>query len=120
MARTIADNKSRLLALLTDLKKKKARIAGYGAPAKGNTLLNYFGIGRNFLEYATEGLMSKIGLYTPGTHIPVIDITEARKSPPDYFLLLAWNYKDAVLEKEADLRRKGVKFIIPVGDIEII
>ena len=120
LARTIVDNKERLLALLKDLKSKGSKIAGYGAPAKGNTLLNYFGIGKNFLEYATEALPSKIGLFTPGTHVPVIDITEARKSPPDYFLLLAWNYKDAVLEKEADLRAKGVKFIIPVGDPEII
>lgn len=120
LARTIADNKESLLSLLKDLKKTGVKIAGYGAPAKGNTLLNYFGIGKDFLEYVTEGLASKIGLYTPGTHIPVIDIIEARKSPPDYFLLLAWNYKEAVLEKEIDLRKKGVRFIMPVGRLEII
>lgn len=119
LARTIAENKEALLSLLKNLKNQGAKIASYGAPAKGNTLLNYFGIDKNFLDYATEGLESKIGLFTPGTHIPVIDVVQARANPPDYFLLLAWNYKDAILEKESDLRKKGVKFIMPVGNIEI-
>ena len=103
-----------------DLKNQGKRIAAYGAPAKGNTLLSYFGIGPEVIDYATEALPSKIGLYTPGTHIPVIDIEQARKNPPDYYLLLAWNYKDIVLKKEESFRNNGGKFIMPVGKIEVL
>lgn len=102
------------------LKKEGKRIAAYGAPARGNTLLNYFGIGRDILEFATEELPSKIGKLTPGTHIPIVDISRARENPPDYYLLLAWPYKDVVLEKEKDFVANGGKFIMPVGTIRII
>jgi hypothetical protein len=101
-------------------KNRGKRIAAYGAPAKGNTLLNYFGIGAEIIDFATEELKSKIGLYTPGMHLPVVDIQWARKKPPDYYLLLAWNYKDAVLAKEAEFLSRGGKFIMPVGQTRII
>ena len=101
-------------------KKQKKRIASYGAPAKGNTLLNYYKIGPRTLEFALEDLPSKQGLYTPGMHIPVVDSKYAHENEPDYYLMLAWNYKKAILEKEKKFRKKG-KFIIPVGDkIEIL
>ena len=82
--------------------------------------MNYFGIGPDLLEYVTEALPSKIGFYTPGMHIPVIDIEEARKNPPDYYLLLAWNYKDAIFENEKLFRDNGGKFIMPVGNGQVI
>lgn len=119
LASDINEMKHKVLVILSELKAKEKRIAGYGAPAKGNTLLSYFGVGPDILDYATEALPSKIGFYTPGTHIPVVNIEDARKNPPDYFLLLAWNYKDVILKKEEFLRQKGVKFIMPVGKIEI-
>ncbi|MBI4157713.1 SAM-dependent methyltransferase, partial [Candidatus Woesebacteria bacterium] len=119
LAKKIAAMKEDLRSLLISLKSKGKTIAAYGAPAKGNTLLNYFGIGE-FLDYATEELPSKIGYFTPGTHLKVLDIKEARKAPPDYFLLLAWNYKEAILNKEREFRTKGGKFIMPVGRVEII
>ena len=72
------------------------------------------------LEYATESLPSKIGLFTPGMHIPVIDIADARKNPPDYYLMLAWNYKKAILENEAEFTRRGGKFIMPIGRERIL
>ena len=78
-------SKIKLLKTLSDLKAKGKKIAGYGAPAKGNTLLNYCKIGPETLDYLTEELPTKIGLFSPGMHIPVIDIREARKNPPDYF-----------------------------------
>ncbi len=120
LANDIDQMKKTLLRLLGDLKRQGKRIAAYGAPAKGNTLLSYFGIGPGVIDYATEALPSKIGLYTPGTHIPVINIEEARKNPPDYYLLLAWNYKDIVLKKEESFRNNGGKFIMPVGKIEVL
>jgi len=120
LAKDIKEMKNKTLKLLKDLKSQGKKIAAYGAPAKGNTLLNYYGIGADILDYTTEELPSKIGYFTPGTHIPVIHIDEARKNPPDYFLLLAWNYKDAILKKEEELRKCGVKFIMPVGKIEVL
>lgn len=105
---------------LFSLLAQKYRIAAYGAPARGNTLLNYFGIDTRMIEYATEALPSKIGLYTPGTHIPIVDIEWARNNPPDYYLLLAWNYKDVILKSEQEFLARGGKFIMPVGYERII
>lgn len=119
LAREISYMKERLVKLLEQLKAEGKTIAGYGAPAKGNTLLNYYKIGADTLDFVTEGLKSKVGTYTPGTHIPVVDIEWARNNPPDYYLLLAWNYKDAILEKEKEYLKSGGKFIMPVGNIEI-
>lgn len=115
LAKNVEENKIKLNKLLHELKEKQFRIAAYGAPARGNTILNYCDIGPNLLEFATEELESKINLYTPGMHIPVIDVKKARKTPPDYYLLLSWTYKDEILKKERDFIKKKGKFIIPVG-----
>ena len=120
LARCASELKERVVTILCGLKNEGKKIAAYGAPAKGNTLLSYFNIGPEILDYATESLPSKIGLYTPGTHIPVINIEEARKNPPDYYLLLAWNYKDIILQKEEAFRKQGGKFIMPIGDNQIL
>jgi hypothetical protein len=103
-----------LVDLLQRLKASGKRMAAFGAPAKGNTLLNYCKIGVDVLDYAAEKAPLKIGLYTPGMHIPVIDETEAFQNPPDYFLLLPWNFKDELIRKNADYREKGGKFIVPI------
>ncbi len=120
LAREIEEKKNQVVTLLRDLKGKGKRIAGYGAPAKGNTLLNYYGIGPDLLDYVTEELSSKIGRFTPGMHIPVVSIHEARKHPPDYYLLLAWNFKHAALEKEKEFLDAGGKFIMPIGNELVI
>ena len=112
--------KGRVRAIVGDAKRDGKTIAAYGAPAKGNTLLSYFGIGSDVLDYATEELPSKVGLFTPGTHIPVVHIETARKHPPDYYLMLAWNTKDAILRNERNFRTAGGKFIMPVGTAEVI
>lgn len=115
LARRVENRMSELTALLGQLKSEGHRIAGYGAPAKGNTLLNYAKIGPGTLDYLTEELPTKIGKYSPGMHIPVVHIDEARNDPPDYFLVLAWNYLEKILEREDALRKRGVKFIVPTG-----
>lgn len=121
LAQKIKASKEKLVSTLGDFKNKGFSIAAYGSPARGNTILNYCQIGPDILDFATEELLSKIGLYTPGMHISVMDIKEARKNTPDYYLMLAWNYKDAILEKEAEFVKNGGKFVLPIGDkIEII
>jgi len=116
LAARIEFSKKNLLSVLAGLKKKNFKIAAYGAPARGNTILNFCNIGSDVLDFATEELPSKIGFYTPGTHIPVKHIEEARKNPPNYYLMLTWNYKDQIFEKESEFIKKGGKFIIPIGD----
>lgn len=113
-------NKDKLLKILTDLKKEGKRIFGYGAPAKGNTLLNYFQIGPKVIDCITDTTPSKQGAYTPGTRIPVVSPEILKRELPDYILLLSWNYADAILEKEKELREKGVKFIIPVPEVRVV
>ena len=120
LAQCIRGLKNEVKQTIASVRKDGKRIAAYGAPAKGNTLLNYFALGGDCLDFATEELPSKIGLLTPGMHVPVVHIDTARKNPPDYYLLLAWNYKDVVLEKEKDFLDRGGKFIMPVGRERII
>ena len=120
LADEVYNLKKQVVGFLKEAKNAGKRIAAYGAPAKGNTLLNFFGMGRDLIEYATEELPPKVGLFTPGTHIPVVDIKWARENPPDYFLLLAWNYKEAILQKEQKLRNQGVKFVMPIGKVEVV
>lgn len=116
----VSDNKQKLPTILLTLKAGGNRIVGYGAPAKGSTLLNYYKIGTNILDYLTDTTPQKQGLYSPGTHVPIVSPECLYSDPPNYILLLAWNFKDAILEKEKKLRSSGVKFIIPVADITIV
>lgn len=119
-SKKVESNKGNLNNLLNKLKKEGKKIAGYGAPAKGNTLLNYFNIDGNILDYITDTTPSKQDTYTPGTHIKVVSPEMLKSDQPDYALLLSWNYAGAILEKEKELRKKGVKFIIPVPEVKIV
>lgn len=119
-SRKIEDNKRNLIDLLINLKKQNKKIIGYGAPAKGNTLLNYFKINNKIVDFITDTTPLKQGLYTPGTHIPISAPEKIKKDRPDYILLLSWNYADAILKKEIDLRKDGIKFIIPVPEVRIV
>jgi hypothetical protein len=112
--------REKLLAVLEDLKAKGKRIAAYGAPAKGNTMLNYCQIGPDLLEYAVEKNPLKAGLFTPGMHIPVISEVEALDRQPDYYLVLPWNFLDEFLEKEKSFRERGGRFIVPIPEPHII
>lgn len=120
LAQKIAEQKKQLVGLLRDLKASGKKIASYGAPAKGNTMLNYCGIGTDILDYALEDSPPKQGLFSPGMHIPTVDSVYAHQHLPDYFLMLAWNYQKPILEKEKQFIKDGGKFIIPVEGIKII
>ena len=95
-------------------------IAGYGAPGKGNTLLNYCGIRSDFLDYTVDRNPYKQGKYLPGTHIPIVSEVEARAMEPDYFLVLPWHFKDGILRREKEFLAAGGKFIFPFPEIEIV
>ncbi|MBI4121527.1 MAG: class I SAM-dependent methyltransferase [Candidatus Ryanbacteria bacterium] len=116
----VARNKEKLISMLSSLKESGAKIAGYGAAAKGNTLLNYFGIHNGILDYIVDDSAWKQGLYTPGTHIPVVARTELERNKPDYVVLLAWNYADAIIKNLADFKAKGGKFVVPVPEPHLV
>ena len=93
---------------------------GYGAPAKGNTLLNYCGIRTDFIDYTVDRNPHKQGLYLPGSHIPIAAPNKIRETKPDYVFILPWNLKDEIIEQMAFIREWGGKFIIPIPKIKIV
>lgn len=112
--------KKGLRRLLTWLKEQNKRVVGFGAPAKGNILLNYCEIGDQFLDYLTDNIPYKHGLYAPGTHLQVFPEEKIKEDKPDYLLLLPWNFKEEILQKLTDYRKEGGKIIIPVPEVEVI
>lgn len=109
-----------LVTLLQKLKADGRRIAAYGAPAKGNTLLNYCGISTDLVAYTVDKSPYKQNLYTPGAHLPVYHPDRLLLDMPDYVLLLAWNFADEILEQQAEYRRRGGKFILPIPSVGIL
>ena len=109
-----------LLALLHDLKRQGKSIAVYGASAKGSTLLNYFGIGNEILDFVVDRSTVKQGLFTPGTHLPIYSPEKLIEAMPDYVILLTWNFANEVLEQQAEYRRRGGQFIIPIPEIRLV
>ncbi len=112
--------RNKLMSLLNKLKQEKVKIAGYGASAKGNTLLQYCGINNKTLDYIIDSAPFKQGKYTPGTHIPIYHPDYLKKEVPDYILLLAWNFGRSIIDKEAWFRSHGGKFIIPIPSVRIV
>ena len=95
-------------------------VAGYGAPAKGNTLLSFLDIGPELLPYIVDRSPLKQGLYTPGTHIPVVAPERLLTDQPDYVLLLAWNFVDEIVEQQTEYRKRGGKFMVPVPEVRVL
>jgi 2-polyprenyl-3-methyl-5-hydroxy-6-metoxy-1,4-benzoquinol methylase len=116
----VRETKRSLLRFLVDAKNAAKSVVGYGAPAKGNTLLNYCGVGRDFLDYTVDLSPHKQGHFLPGTHIPIHHPDMIRKTRPDYVLILPWNLRAEILEQLKDLRQWGCRFVIPIPVIEVL
>ena len=113
-AEQVKNTKRELLQCLIRAKQEGKSIAGYGAPGKGNTLLNYCGIGRDFLDYTVDRNSYKQGKFTPGTHIPIFPPQKIYETRPDYLLILPWNLKNEIMQQMAQIREWGGKFIVPI------
>lgn len=112
-ARDIEKLKQKNLAFLEACKKQGKTVYGMGAPVKGNTLLNYFGIEKDLIQYLVEKNELRRGLYSPGKHIPIL-IEKEIQDPPDVYYVLAWNFKKEILQNNRHLIRQGVEFYFPV------
>jgi len=111
--------KRNLLAFLIDAKEQGKSLIGYGAAAKGNTLLNYCGVGTDFLDYVVDRSPYKQGLYLPGTHIPIVHPDRIRETRPDYVLMLPWNIKAEIMEQLAYIGAWGGKFLALIPGVKI-
>ena len=112
--------KSTLVGYLSQLKQQGRRLAAYGAAAKGSTLLNYFGIGQETLDFVVDRSTYKQGRYMPGVHLPIYAPEKLLEERPDYVLLLVWNFADEVLEQQKEFRESGGRFIIPVPQVKLM
>ncbi|OLD94670.1 MAG: SAM-dependent methyltransferase [Cyanobacteria bacterium 13_1_40CM_2_61_4] len=111
------ETKRKLLEFLIEAKRKGKSIAGYGAPGKGNTLLNYCGIRTDFLDYTVDRNPYKHGRFLPGTHIPIHPPEKIRETRPDYVLILPWNLKDEIMEQMSYIRNWGGQFVVPIPEV---
>jgi SAM-dependent methyltransferase len=118
-AKIVHRTKWQLLSFLIEAKEEGKTIVGYGAPAKGNTLLNYCGIGTDFIDYTVDRSPHKQGLFLPGTHIPIFEPGVIQKTKPDFILILPWNIKDEVMQQMDGIREWGGTFIVPIPRVKV-
>jgi hypothetical protein len=119
-ARDAEAQRAALVELLERLKAEGKTVAGYGAPAKGNTLLNYCGIGTDLVPYTVDRSPLKVGTLTPGMHLPVLAAVTILERQPDYVLILAWNFADEIIRQQGSYQARGGRFIIPIPMPRII
>src|SRR5437588_7540495 len=119
-AAQVRETKRALLTFLIDAKRAGKRIVGYGAPGKGNTLLNYCGIGTDFLDFTVDRNPHKHGRYTPGMHIPIYPVSAIDEARPDYILILPWNLKDEIVAQMRHVGNWGCKMIVPIPTVAVI
>jgi C-methyltransferase C-terminal domain/Putative zinc binding domain/Methyltransferase domain len=119
-AARVQQTKRRLLAFLVAAKEEGKTICGYGAPGKGNTLLNYCGIGRDFLEFTVDRNPYKQGRFTPGMHIPIRHVEAIDEAKPDYILILPWNLKHEIIAQMRHIGDWGGKFVVPIPEVSVI
>ncbi len=118
-AEQVKETKRKLPEFLIQAKRSGKQIAGYGAPGKGNTLLNYCAIRTDFLDYTVDRNPYKHGRFLPGTHVPIFPPDRIRETKPDFLLILPWNLKDEIIKQNAFIREWGGKFVVPIPEVQV-
>jgi hypothetical protein len=118
-AEQVKETKRKLLEFLIQAKRAGKSVVGYGAPGKGNTLLNYCGIRADFVDYTVDRNPYKQGKFLPGTHIPIYHPDKIMETRPDYVLILPWNFKDEIMKQIAYIREWGGQFVVPIPQVMI-
>jgi hypothetical protein len=116
----VEETKWRLLEFLIAARREGKRVAGYGAPGKGNTLLNYCGIRTDLLDFTVDRNPYKQGQFLPGTRIPIRHPDALEQARPDYILILPWNLKDEIAEQLSYTRRWGARCVVPIPEVEVL
>ena len=116
----VKETKRKLLEFLIGVKRAGKTVVGYGAPGKGNTLLNYCGIGTDFIDYTVDRSPYKQGKFLPGSRIPIHAPDRIRETRPDYVLILPWNFKDEIVKQMADVRSWGGRFVVPIPGVRVL
>jgi hypothetical protein len=111
--------KRKLLSFLISAKQDEKRVVGYGAPAKGNTLLNYCGVRTDLIDYTVDRSPYKQGHFLPGVRIPIYEPERIKQTRPDYVLILPWNLRDEVIQQMAFIREWGGKFVVPIPEVKV-
>jgi hypothetical protein len=119
-AEQVKETKRSILEFLIGAKRAGKTVVGYGAPGKGNTLLNYCGIRQDFIDFTVDRSPHKQGRYTPGTHIPIYEPEKIRETRPDYIFILPWNLKDEIASQMAFVREWGGQFVVPIPKVMIL
>jgi hypothetical protein len=119
-AAQVMETKWRLLEFLIEQRRQGKRIAGYGAPGKGNTLLNYCGIRTDLIDFTVDRNPYKQGMYLPGTHIPIRHPDALDQARPDFILILPWNLKDEIVAQLSHAREWGAQFVVPIPEVEVL
>ncbi len=119
-ARDVHAQRDALRSMLRQLQDEGLSLAGYGAPAKGNTLLNFCGISRESIPYTVDRSPLKIGTYTPGSHIPVLDVDVLLERQPDIVVILAWNFADEIMAQQREYRERGGRFLLPLPQPRLV
>jgi len=116
----VKNTKRRLLSFLIAAKEAGKSIAAYGAPGKGNTLLNYCGVRTDFIDYTVDRNPKKQGNHLPGSRIPIRHPEEIRRTRPDYLLILPWNLKEEIMTQNAFIREWGGRFVLPIPQVQVL
>jgi hypothetical protein len=116
----VKETKRKILDFLIQAKRDGKSVAGYGAPGKGNTLLNYCGVRTDFIDYTVDMSPHKQGNFLPGTHIPILHPNTIKETKPDYVFILPWNLKEEIMEQHKYIRDWGGKFVVPIPKLTIL
>jgi hypothetical protein len=115
----VKETKRKLLAFLIEARRAGKKVAGYGAPGKGNTLLNYCGIRTDFIDFTCDRNPYKQGKFLPGTHIPIFHPDKIMEARPDYVFILPWNFKDEIMQQLSFIREWGGQFVVPIPEVTV-